>query len=165
MTEKELEKKAIVEVEQSIDGVPPEPRIVHCEAETDWREMILRNVSEHKLHVLARGGDIVVFFDGHGEEIGWRDDGRTGAEWPALIDRESFRTNVVRELELPETTQLGELGPRQLSPLGWTHQGVLLLSPTPTPDQVVRVWVAPKTGRVIQCIFGPLPQAMQEDQS
>ncbi len=156
MNETEQEQRAIQEIEQAIADVPPEPRIVHTEAEVEWYPDLLCSLSEHWLHVLARDGDIVVFFDEDGKEIGWRDDGRKGTEQPSWIDRESFRTFVVRELELPEETRLGQLKPRVLPPVGWTHEGVLFLLATPTPDEVLRVWVDPEHNHVIQCLFGPV---------
>ena len=155
MKQADLEDQAIAEIEQMVAGITPEPRVVRCEGATEWNPVLLARVAEHELHVLARGGDIVVFFGGEGNEIGWRDDGRTGAAQPGWIDRESFRAFVVRELELPEETRLGQLQPRLLPPIGWTHEGVLFLSPTPTPDQVLRVWVDPEHDRVIQCLYGP----------
>lgn len=155
MNEKELEQQAVREIEQAVAGVASEPRVVHCEAETEWYPDMVRKLSEHWLNVLARGGDIVVFFDEDGNEIGWRDDGRKGTELPKWIDRDSFRTFVVRELELPEETRLGRLVPRELPPVGWTHEGVFILSPTPKPKQVLRVWVDPEHNSVIQCLFGP----------
>ena len=156
MTEKKLKAMAVAEIERVVAGIPPEPRVVHCEVETEWNDLLLCNMSEHRLHVLARGGDIVFFYDEHGKEIGWRDDGRKGTEQPGWIDRESFRELVIRELNLPKTARLGQLVPNELPPVGWTHQGVFFLSPTPTPEEVVRVWVSPKNNRVIQCFYGPV---------
>lgn len=154
MNEDELRDKAIAEVSVAVEDVATESRVVHCESETDWYPDLLRNLSEHRLNVLSRGADVIVFFDEDGNEIGWRDDGRTGTEIPHLIDRESFRTHVVRELDLPETAVLGRLRPIRLPPVGWTHEGVLFLSKTAQPDQVVRVWMDPEGHRVIQCLFG-----------
>ena len=156
MNEKDLENKAIEEIERVAADGPPEPRVVHCEAETEWYPDLLCNLSEHRLHVLGRRSDIIVFFDDEGKEIGWRDDGRTGARQPGWIARDVLLGFVVQELDLPKQTRLGKLAPRELPPLGWTHEAVLFLSPTPTPDQVVRVWVNPETHRVIQCLYGPV---------
>ena len=156
MNKRKLEQQATREVEEAVGDLAREPRVVHCEAEVEWYPDLLCNLSEHWLHVLARGGDIVVFFDENGKEIGWRDDGRKGTELPKWIDRKSFQTFVVRELELPPETRLGRLRPRVLPPVGWTHEGVFFLSANPSPDQVLRVWVDPKHNRVIQCLFGPV---------
>ena len=163
MSEKELKAKAVADIEGVVADVPREPRVVHCEARAGWNEQLLYNVSEHKLHILARGGDIVVFYNDEGQEIGWRDDGRRGTEQPKWLDRESFRTYVVRELDLPKQTRLGRLAPRQLPPLGWTHEGVFFLSATPSPKEVLRVWVSPENNRVIQCLFGPVNKAAEGD--
>lgn len=156
MNEKELQARAVKEVEAALPEDLKEPHVVHCEADTQWSEMSLIQVARHRLNVLVRGGDIVVFFDASGKEIGWRDDGRRGTVLPRWIDRDSFRTFVVRELGLPETTKLGRLAPRELPPFGWTHEGVLFLSRTPGPDEVLRVWVDPENNYVIQCLFGPV---------
>ena len=161
MNEKELEQVAVREIEEAIADVPPEPRVVHCEAEVEWYPDMARSVSEHWLHVLARGADIVVFFDENGKEIGWRDDGRKGTELPEWIDREYFRSLVVQELELPPETWLGRLRPRVLPPVGWTHEGVFFLSAAPAPDEVLRVWVDPAHKHVIQCLFGPVAGGTQ----
>jgi len=113
---------------------------------------------------LARGGDIIVFYDETGKEIGWRDDGRKGTERPLWVARRDFRDAVVRELGLPKTTRLAQLTPKVLPPIGWTHQGVFFLSPTPTPDEALRVWVEPEQLRVIQCLYGPVNGRRQEAQ-
>jgi len=155
MNEHNLEAKAVSEVRRAVENLAAEPRVVHCDAEDEWNELLLVHMSEHRLHVLARGGDIVVFFDENGKEVGWRDDGRKGTEMPKWIDRDSFRTFVVRELGLPEATRLGRLAPRELPPFGWTHEGVFFLTAVPTPDQIVRVWVDPERNHVIQCLYGP----------
>ncbi len=156
MSEKKLKERSVADIERIVAEGPREPRVVHCEEERQWNELLLYNVSEHRLHVLARGGDFVVFYDADGKEIGWRDDGRKGTEKPMWIDRDSFRKAVVEELGLPKVTRLGKLSVRELPPLGWTHQGVFFLSATPTPDQVLRVWANPEDHRVIQCLFGPV---------
>jgi hypothetical protein len=140
---------------------PPEPRVLHCHAEATWYPDMLRALSEHELSVLGRGTDIIVFFDTAGNVIGWRDDGRKGSQLPAWIDRDAFRSAVVAELDLSPDTRLGRLQPAELPPIGWTHEAVLFLAAVPRPDQIVRVWAAPDTLRVIQCLYGAAPG--QED--
>ncbi len=155
MSATNLDERSVAEIEQALGAEPADRRIVHCEAEQHWSPEMLRNLSEHELHVLARAADIVVFFDAAGNEIGWRDDGRTGAPQPLWIDRDVFLQIVVAELGLPRDTRLGGLVPRELPPLGWTHEGVLFLKPDPGPADVLRVWVDPVGMRVIQCLAGP----------
>jgi hypothetical protein len=155
MTEQELQAKAVREIASAVGKVPPEPRVVYCEAETEWNEELLRNLSEHKLHVLARGADIVVFFDKTGREIGWRDDGRIGTAQPRPFARDALREMIVLELELPATARLGTVQTRELPPLGWTHEALVYLAAVPAPEQMVRVWVSPDDYRVIQCLYGP----------
>ena len=136
---------------------PPQPRVIPTHSQTEWNPEFLRTLSWHESHVLGRGADICVFFDKEGRAIGWRDDGRKGTEKPALIDRDAFLKAVVEELGLPSETRLGKLEPRELPPLGWTHEAVLFLKPVPNPDQILRVWVSPENLRVIQCLYGPTP--------
>ena len=157
MNAKDLEKKATALVEQALaGGGPPEPRIVHCEDEQAWSPLLLRTVSDHRLHVLGRDADIVVFFDNHGREIGWRDDGRRGEPQPILPGKEAFRLAVMAELDLPRNTRLAALASRELPPVGWTTAGVFLLKPVPQPEDTLRVWTNPKSLRVIQCLLGPV---------
>ena len=146
-------KRASDEIERRVvaDG-PPEPRVLHVEEEEEWSPVSLRMRSMHDLAVLGRGGDIVVFFDDEGRELGWRDDTCTGAAQPAWIDRDAFREAMIAQLDLPETTRLGKLEPAELPPVGWTHESVLFLAPVPAPSQVLRVWVDPANLRVIQCL-------------
>ena len=158
MNEKELQRKAVAEIERCLTAGPTEPRVVHCGSESAWNAALLCALSQHKLHVLARGGDIVVFFDAEGNEIGWRDDGRTGAAQPRWLDREWFRQFVVRELDLPPQTRLGQLRPVVLPPVGWTHEGVLIVPPGLSARDVFRVWVDPDSNRVVQCLRGPASQ-------
>lgn len=157
MNPTELTQRAIEEVEQALSGAPADRRIVHREAEQQWYPELLRDVSAHRLSVLERAADIVVFFDEAGREIGWRDDGRQGAAQPAWIDREVFLRIVVSELELPAETWLGKLAIEELPPCGWTCAGVVFLSRLPQPEQALRVWLDPARMRVIQCLTGPFP--------
>lgn len=158
MNEKELETKAIDEIKQRVifDG-PLEPMVIAEDSLTEWNADLLCNLSEHDLHVLGRGPDIVVFFDNNGKVTGWRDDGRKGTEMPRWIDRDLFLKVVVSELDLPKETQLGNFDAVELPPVGWTYQAVLFLTPVPQPDQILRVWVSPENLRVIQCLYGPVP--------
>ena len=158
MNERPLQKRSIQEIlhRVSADG-PPEARIIHCGGEEEWNPSILCNISRHELHVLERSTDIIVFFDSDGNVIGWRDDGRTGAEMPAWVDRDSFLNAVVNELDLPEETRLGQLQPVELPPLGWTHGAVLFLKTVPQPEDILRVWASPDTLRVIQCLYDRSP--------
>jgi hypothetical protein len=149
-------ERSVAEIERALGREPRDRRIVHCEEDTAWNPDLLRTLSEHSLNILAQAADIVVFFGADGREVGWRDDGRMGAPQPRWIDRELFRQIVVSGLKLPPDTRLGDLRPRELPPLGWTHEGVLLLKPDAGPGDVLRVWVDPGSQRVIQCIAGPL---------
>ncbi len=159
MTESELERCALAEVEARVqaDG-PPQPRVLQVHAEAEWVSELFRRLSVHEFHVLGRGPDLVVFFDDQGKITGWRDDGRRGTEQPAWVDREGFLKAVVGELGLPKATRLGRLEPVELPPLGWTHQAVLFLARIPEENQVLRVWASPENLRVIQCLSGPLPR-------
>ena len=164
MNAKQLQQNAVDQVQKAIaDGGPPEPRVVHCFAETEWNSILLRNMSDHRLNVLGRGADIVVFFDRQGREIGWRDDGRRGTPRPQLAERESFRLSVVAELELPLDSRLGEFTPQELSPLGWTLYAVLIPRPTASADEIIHVWAEPDSMRIIQCVAGPLEPHREGD--
>ena len=158
MNEEQLEQKAVEEILQRVtaDG-PPEPLVVHTHGETEWEPDQLRSVSRNELNVLGRVPDILVFLDGDGKVTGWRDDGQKGTAMPAIVDREMFRKTIVSQLDLPPGTILGQLEAVELPPLGWTHQAVLFLAPVPEEDQILRIWVAPETLRVIQCLYGPRP--------
>jgi len=151
-----LRKIAIDVIWQRVqrDG-PPEPRVVHSQACDHWDAITLQSVSHHELSVLGRSSDIVVFFDEAGNVVGWRDDGRTGTRRPTPTGREAFRQAVVAELNLPRETRLGRLRAVRLPPVGWTHEGVLLLSRLPAPRDVLRVWARPGDLKVIQCLYGP----------
>lgn len=155
MNENELQAKAIREIESVTGEGPREPRIVHCESQAEWNEELLRKLSEHKLHVLSRGADIVVFFDNTGREIGWRDDGRTGAAQPRPFAPDALREMIALELDLPKRARLANVQTRELPPFGWTHEALVHLTAQPRPDQIVRVWVNPDDYRVIQCLYGP----------
>jgi len=156
MKEEELEKMVHQEVLRRVerDG-PTEPRVINAGGQTEWNSSLLCNVNSNELHVLERAADIIFFFDNVGKVTGWRDDGRTGSPMPAWVDKEIFLKTVVGELGLPKSTRLGCLEPVELPPLGWTHYAVLFLSPVPANDEILRLWVSPKTLRVIQCLYGP----------
>jgi hypothetical protein len=164
MSAQDLQERSRAEIEQALDHEPADRRIVHCEADEQWSAELLRRVSEHNLTVLARSADLVVFFDADGREIGWRDEGRTGATGPRWIGRDVFLQIVMAELELPPDVRLGNLTPRELPPLGWTHEGVLFLKPAPSAADVLRVWVDPVGLRVIQCLAGPPPAPEPRDE-
>lgn len=133
------------------DG-PPEPRVVHCEVETRWYPDLLRTLAEHRLHVLGRSADIVVFLDPSGRVSGWRDDGRRGVEHPAVIDRGLLLGQVREELGLPAGTRAGRLEPEKLPYVGWTHRISLFGSSGANEEALRRVWVAPGTLKIIQCL-------------
>jgi hypothetical protein len=164
MNEKELEAKAVEKIHARIlaDG-PPEPVIMSGHNEAGWNQDLLYTLSEHELHVLGRGADIVVFFDYGGKVIGWRDDGRKGTAKPSWVDRGAFLKAVMDELGLPEDTRLGSLEPVELPPVGWTHQAVLFLAPVQQSDQVLRIWASPENLRVIQCLYGPSSEGVKSD--
>jgi hypothetical protein len=153
MLENELTTLALEHIRRRLgDAGPPDARLVHCEARRRWDADLLRTTSQHKLHVLARAADIIVYFDRPGRVTGWRDDGRTGAAMPAMIDRDALLTALTDELGLTGAPRLGRVEPKQLPPLGWTHQAVLLLAPTPTPAQTLTAWLDPNTLKVIQTL-------------
>jgi len=159
---KQLEQTAVDQVGKAIaENGPREPRIVHCFAENEWNEMLLRQMSDHRLHVLERTGDIVVFYDEEGRQIGWRDDERRGLPRPALAEQELFRLSVAHELELPADTRLGVMRPEELPPVGWTLYAVLIPSPTAGENDIVHVWAEPDSMKVIQCLTGPLSRYRQ----
>lgn len=154
MNQNNLEHRSVSEIKRSVkkEG-PPEPRVVHCNAESEWDPEMLCKLSEHELHVLGRSADIVVFFNKKGKVIGWRDDGRKGSEFPGGIERGFFLKKVVTELDLPDSTRLGKLKSTKLPPLGWTYYAVLFLAPMPRDKEILNVWVDPGTLRVIQCLY------------
>lgn len=153
MNEIELQSGAIREIENATaaDG-PAERRVVHCQAETEWVRRLMRNVSDHTLHVLGRGPDIIVFFDQAGNEIGWRDDGRKGTRQPRAVAMEAFRDSIILELGLPPETELAVVNSCELPPLGWTHQAVLRVP----GEEPLRVWADPESLRIIQCLYSPV---------
>ncbi len=156
MTEAELTRRAVRIVEQETQEVLPQGRIVHCEEEREWSEILLRTTAEHRLHVLAPGDDVVFFYDANGRFVGWRDDGRVGTPDARSIDPKTLRDIVVNELELPRETWLATGQPRKLPPVGWTHEATLYTRLTPTAEHRVTAWVDPARFRVIQCWYGPL---------
>jgi hypothetical protein len=155
MKDHESIRQAIEHFQNLVERDGPEaPRIVHCEATSTWFSDLLRTLSEHRIHVLGKGRDIIIYFNQEEEVIGWRDDGRQGTERQWVVDRNAFLVAVKGELDLPEATRLGQIVPRKLTPLGWTHQAVLFLAPVPKKYQVLRVWADPKTLKIIQCLRG-----------
>ena len=155
MTPEELRDKAVSEVSAHVGDGPSEPRVLHCEAESEWNESLLRTTSEHKLHVLSRAPDMVIFFDSAGREVGWRDDGRTGTARPRPYAQDALRDMIRVELELDRDARIASVKTIELPPLGWTHEALVHLAAVPRPDQVIRVWVSPEDYRVIQCLYGP----------
>jgi hypothetical protein len=154
VTDDELQTNAVRLIERAIAGALEDRRVIHCEAEATWYPGLLRNLSEHEIHVLERGGDMVVFFDPAGQAIGWRDDGRRGAPVAIPPDVETARGKVVEELGLPKDTRAGRMEVRELPPVGMTFEMVLFLKPAAEPEDVVRVWLSPQDLRVIQCLYG-----------
>lgn len=136
---------------------PPEPRVVYADAQVQWNADVLYSLSRNKLAVLGRSTDIIVFFDAAGDVLGWRDDGRKGAEWAAPVSDDAFASAVTAELGLPADARLGRLRPIQLPPIGWTHEGVIFLKPIPTGQDTLRVWVNPQNLRIIQCLYDQSP--------
>jgi len=155
MTADELEALAVAKIDSLVKtNGPREPRVQHRSGEETWFPNMLEHFSEHVLHVLELGGDVVVFFDAAGAITGWRDEGRRGAEKPAWIDRDAFLRVVRDELQLPATATLGKLEPAELPPVGWTHEAIIFLKPMPGDRDVLRAWVSPADLRVIQCLYG-----------
>jgi hypothetical protein len=151
-------RRAVAFLERLVraDG-PPDPRVVHCELETTWYPDLLRTLAEHRLHVLGRSADLVVFLDSRGRIGGWRDDGRRGAEHPGVIDRDVLLRQVLDELGLPAATRAGRLEPSKLPYAGWTHRISLFPSSSAGEETVRRVWVAPGSLKIIQCLHGRTP--------
>lgn len=148
MSAADLERRAIERIEQAVADDEADRRVVHCEAESDWDPGLLRTVSEHELHVLQRGADLIVFYEGNGEFTGWRDEGRRGAPQARTIDPATLLGIVVAELELPPASWLEHARPAELRPVGWTHEATVRAG-----DLRVRAWVAPETLCVIQCLY------------
>jgi len=158
MTDDEFVNRSIDEVRQRLEQAgPDEPRVVHRHGESLWDPVALYTLRREELTVLARSRDVVVFFDEAGNVRGWRDDGRKGTAWPIPASRETFLETVTAELDLPAGTRLGRFRPVRMPPIGWTHEGVLLLPAPGGPRDVLRVWVRPGDLRVIQCLYDRAP--------
>lgn len=153
MNAADFRARAIEEVRSATGGAAREPRFVHVESNAEWNPSLLRQLSSHRLTVLARAADIVVFFDDAGEFTGWRDDGRLGAPSHQPVDRDAFLKAVIAELELPAESTLGRVRCIELPPVGWTHEGIVFRASPPGPRDVMTVWTDPKSGRVIQCLL------------
>ncbi|MHC5109031.1 MAG: hypothetical protein ACYTHJ_04040 [Planctomycetota bacterium] len=160
MKETELEQMACDEVRRAIAGNVEGARIVHCEAEAAWDSAEFRTRSDHRLHVLAPGPDIVLFYDDDDEFQGWRDEGRKGAGIAHAIDPELLRQIVINELDLSQDAQLGEAIPSELPPLGWTHEALLYTSPLRQAESAIRAWVDPGSFKIIQCIYGKMAEGV-----
>jgi len=156
MKDEELQKLARQEIVRRVeqDG-PTQPRVINADSQTEWSSSLLCNVNANELHVLERAPNIILFFNDMGMVIGWRDDGRAGSSMPTWVDKEAFLKSVVDELGLPKDVRLGSLEPVELPPLGWTHYAIIFLALVPADDEILRLWVSPKTLRVIQCLYGP----------
>lgn len=161
MSAPSFDERSVVEIERTLGREPRDRRIVPCEAEEAWSPEWLRNLSEHALSILARAADIVVFFDEQGRAIGWRDEGRRGAAQPKWIHRDLLLEIIIAELELPAGTRLGELRPRELPPLGWTLEAVLILGGDAVRSDTLRAWVDPEGMCVVQCLSGNPMEAKQ----
>jgi len=132
------------------DSGPNGTRVVYCEVNTQWFPDMLRMISQHRLHVLAPAADMVVFFDKAGAMLGWRDDGRLGVEAAVPADEKALMQSVRDELGLPSSARMGKVAPRQLPPLGWTHQATIFFGLGTRPEFMARAWIAPQTLGVIQ---------------
>ncbi len=156
MSETELERKAAERLRAELDPAAGDLRVVQREAIAGEFPDIKRRVSDHTFSVLARGADIVVFFDGQGKLQGWRDEGRKGSSSavPPPADSEPLRKAVVEELELPPGTRLGKVSAVVLPPAGWTLQVTVFPVASPRAEQVIRLWVDPRSLNVIQCLYG-----------
>ncbi len=142
---------------------PEDPRVVHCWTDTQWEPPVLRNISTHRINILSRMPDIIVFFNVEGQVTGWRDDGCRGAEKPSWMDPNAFLQVVVKRLDLPEETKLGSLQVKELPPLGWTYEGILFPKALSEPEEIMRVWVSPSDLRIIQVLYG-LPRSIGEQE-
>jgi hypothetical protein len=159
MNQDGLKSRSLEEVKRRIkDGGPPGPQVVFYNTETEWDPDMMCSLSEYEFHVLGRSADIIVYFDPDGNMVGWRDDGRKGSEEPGVVDEQGFLEAMIQRLELPMETRLSRLRPVELPPIGWTHEGILFLSPVPEPEDILRVWVDPMTLRVIQILYDRSPK-------
>jgi hypothetical protein len=149
MTEQELENRARAVLEDVLGPEPPNRKVISVWNEIGDYPDSGRTISDHKFSVLGQSADIVVFFDPQGNACGWRDDGRMGNAVPVPHDPETLRGAVVKELGLPEETRLGAVQSRTLPPTGWTWEAVLFARDIP-----FRVWVDPKSLKIVQCLWG-----------
>jgi hypothetical protein len=149
--QEELNRRATEHIRRRVENyLPPDSQIVHRDETDEWDQHLLRQISQHEYNLLTRGADLVMYFNNDGGLIGWRDDSRKGSVYPAVVDRDAFLDSVIAELDLKKDTRLGQLEPRKLPPLGWTHEGVLFEPGQPHKENVIRVWAEPETLKVIQ---------------
>ena len=151
MQPEELKHRATEHLRARLSGhLPPDSQVVHRDETDEWDQHLLRQVSQHEFNILTRGADLIMYFSHDGGLIGWRDDGRKGSAYPAVVDRDAFLDSVITELDLKKGTRLGQLEPRKLPPLGWAHEGVLFEPRQPHKENVIKVWAEPETLKVIQ---------------
>lgn len=129
-----------------------EPRVAWEGASRRWDPSLLRETEDHRLHILARGGDIVCFFDAEGRPLGWRDDGRLGHELPLQADPAAARDRAVAELALAPSTRLLRARAVELGTLGWTFELALALDRHPLDTAALTVWLQPDALKVIQVL-------------
>lgn len=136
----------------------PQPRVVERLAEATWYPSLLRTLSEHELSVLEPSGDLIFYFDPSGAPLGWRDDGRIGSVVELDLGRELTAQIARRELDLPDATRAGECRTAILEPVGYTMELVLFPPPGSPPADLIRVWIAPQSQKIIQVLWGPAAQ-------
>jgi hypothetical protein len=113
------------------EAAPAEARFIHGEEEREWSSDLLRDVSEHRLFVLGRGGDFM---------LAWRDEGRMGGS-TRLAQPNEVLAAVYAEpgLEIAASSlRLQELRLADVPDVGRVQQALFTL----VPDEQVEVWLA-----------------------
>jgi hypothetical protein len=154
MTEQELRDRATRFLERTLKDAPKDHRTIALDGDEGYAPDVKRRIFDQTFSVLGPGPSITVFFDSKGAIQGWRDDGRKGTSVAIPPHREALLAAVVKELDLPKESWLGEVKPVILPPTGWTQQAVVFTSKIPKEDEVLRVWVEPLNWRIIQCLYG-----------
>ena len=154
MTPDEQKNRAVQIIERALKNDPPERRIVHRSQESAFFPDVQRNISDHKLAVLTRGGDFIVYFDAQGKIAGWRDEARQGSQTrtPPPASPAPLRDAIVGELELPSSAALGTVRAAALPLAGWTWEAIVFPTPDCQAKDVLKVWVDPEKQRVIQVL-------------
>lgn len=154
MTQDELKNRAVQIIDRALKKDAPERRIVHRSQDAAFFADVQRSISDHKLAVLTRGGDFIVYFDAQGKIAGWRDEGRQGVQTrtPPPSPVGPLRDAIVGELELPSSAVLGTVRAAALPLAGWTWEVIVFPRPDCQASDVLKVWVDPEDMRVIQVL-------------